>query len=470
VLVVSSVWLARWSGVAHPWVGRSDKVNLGVLTQFVPPGLVDGAIAGRTRDKARRAGALSMRFAVYYELALALFPHESLEDVCDNLTGAIPELGELAPAKSALHGARVRLGPEAMRRVFEQLAEQATEPAVGGRWRGLRTLAVDGFVVELPDSVANREHFGAPVTVRGRGAGVRATAYPQARVVTLVATGTRAVRAAAIGAYRDGEFEMARQVAAATGEGDVVIFDRGLRSVKLWQAYREQGAHLVMRAAHHIAREVVEPLPDGTTLVRMWLDGRHRHREERSVVMRLIEYQVDDGETIRLLTSLTDTQAHPAAEIARLYAARWQSEISNLQIKTLQITPGKLLRSHHPDQVHQEIWAHLTLQHALNRLITVIADERRDDPERISFTKILKEVRRSVIRQTAATLARAVTRALDIADDLRRYRNPWRPPRTSERSVKRIRNRYPHRTNPPGHPVTTPAPPRTIRLLTAPAN
>ena len=452
--------------MVHPWVGVSDKVNLGVLTQFVPPSLVDAAIAGRTRDKARRAGALSMRFAVYYELALALFVHESLEDVCDNLTGAVPELADLAPAKSALHGARARLGPDAMAAVFEQVAAQAVEPAVGGRWRGLRTWAVDGFVAEVPDSVANRERFGAPTTVRGRGAGVRTTAYPQARVVTLVATGTRAVRAATIGAYRDGEFAMAEQLAPAVGPGDVVIFDRAFPSVHLWQAYRARGAHLVMRAKNHIARELVEPLADSTSLVRMWRDGRHRHRETRSTVMRLIEYQVDSGETIRRLTSLEDTEAYPAAEIARLYAERWQSEISNLQIKTLQITSGKLLRSHDPDQVEQEVYAHLTLQHALNRLITVIADERREQTERVSFTKILKEVRRSVIRQIHTTLAHAITRALDIADDLLRYRNPKRPPRTSERSVKRTRHRYPHRTNPPGTPVTTPAPPRRIRLLT----
>ncbi len=39
-----------------------------------------------------------------YELALALLPYESVEDVCDNPSGAIPELGDLAPDKSALHG------------------------------------------------------------------------------------------------------------------------------------------------------------------------------------------------------------------------------------------------------------------------------------------------------------------------------------------------------------------------------
>jgi hypothetical protein len=90
-----------------------------------------------------------------------------------------------------------------------------------------------------------------------------------------------------------------------------------------------------------------------------------------------------------------------------------------------------------------------------------MADERGEDPERVSFTKVVKEVRRSVIRQ----IAHAVTRVLDMADDARRYRNPERVPRTSERTVKRIRQRFGTRRTPPGTPVTVKAPHRTIRIL-----
>ena len=39
--------------VTHPWVGRMGRVNIGVLTQFVPPDLVERAIAGRTMDRSR---------------------------------------------------------------------------------------------------------------------------------------------------------------------------------------------------------------------------------------------------------------------------------------------------------------------------------------------------------------------------------------------------------------------------------
>lgn len=76
--------------------------------------------------------------------------------------------------------------------------------------------------------------------------------------------------------------------------------------------------------------------------------------------MRAIEYEVEDGQVMRLLASLTHPKRHPALAIACLYAAHWHAEIAKLQVKNGQPLPGRPLRSHHPDQVHQEIWAHLT--------------------------------------------------------------------------------------------------------------
>jgi hypothetical protein len=121
--------------------------------------------------------------------------------------------------------------------------------------------------------------------------------------------------------------------------------------------------------------------------------------------------------------------------------------------------------------VRQEIWAHLTVNYCLTRLIATMADERREDPERISFTKVLKEVRRTVIQQATRTLAMAAHHAMDIADNLRRYVNPQRDPRASERTIKRMRNRFPLRpATARGKPVTTKAPPKAITLQLTPAS
>ena len=53
----------------------------------------------------------------------------------------------------------------------------------------------------------------------------------------------------------------------------------------------------------------------------------------------------------------------------------------------------------------QEVWAHLAVHHCLTRIIMRLAARERIDPDRISFVKVLKHVRRSVIRQSALTSA-----------------------------------------------------------------
>lgn len=448
--------------MTHSWVGRTGLVNLGVLTQWVTPQMVAAAGAGRSVCRGRRPGALPAVFTAYFELALALFAQDSYEDVVDNLVSAIPELREHAPAKSSLVAARRRLGAAAMRALFEQVAAAPVADAgtVGARWCGYRTLGVDGFVLELSDTAGNREHFGAPSNSAGRPIG-----YPQARVVTLVETGTRAPIAGVIGTYHDGEPTLAYQLVGAVGPGDLVLLDRCFPSVKLWQAFASRGAALVMRADTRIARHGVWALPDSTYLAQIWQTGHPGRKGAEHVTVRVVEYRVNGGETIRILTSLTDPDAYPAAQLAALYAERWQHECSIGQLKTHQHGPA-VLRSRDPALVRQEIWAMLTVHHALCRLIARIADERGQDPERISFTKVLKDARRTVIQQSTRTLTAAARRALDMADDLRRYLNPLRhDPRTSPRTLKRIQARY--KLRPPATrstPVTTKTPPKTITL------
>ncbi|MFQ6198821.1 transposase domain-containing protein, partial [Streptomyces sp. NPDC000405] len=55
----------------HPWIGLSDEVRLGLLTEWIVPGLVDEVLTacGQRGIKPR---PLSSRFMVYFVLALAL--------------------------------------------------------------------------------------------------------------------------------------------------------------------------------------------------------------------------------------------------------------------------------------------------------------------------------------------------------------------------------------------------------------
>lgn len=86
------------------------------------------------------------------------------------------------------------------------------------------------------------------------------------------------------------------------------------------------------------------------------------------------------------------SEGAPAQQCA---GATRQHETGNDQLKTHLRGPGKVLRSRLPDLVHQEIWAWLTVHYAIATLITHAAEAADIDPDRISFTRALRLIRRT---------------------------------------------------------------------------
>ena len=233
---------------------------------------------------------------------------------------------------------------------------------------------------------------------------------------------------------------------AGSAAGMLVIMDRAFPGVALWKAYTQARAHLLIRARSSVARRPVQVLEDGTYLARMNLAGQ-KGAHPGGVLVRVIEYRVDGGEVVRLLTDLLDPVAFPAAELAVLYHQRWESEGSFRQVKTFQRGPQEILRSADPELVRQEIWAHLAVHHCLTRIIMRLAAGERIDPDRISFIKILKHVRRSVIRQSAQTPVQIKQLMVTMAAKVRRkLDNGIRRLREADRLLKRPASKYSFRT------------------------
>ncbi|MCY0932562.1 IS4 family transposase [Streptomyces sp. H27-H1] len=419
----------------HPWVGLSDHVRLGVVTRWVTPELVDEVLEKcGVRDK--KPGALPAGFMVYFTLALALFQQDSYDDVAEQLVGGIEELSGSVPSKSSFTRARRRLGPLVLETVFRELAGPLAPAGLEGSfYRGMRLAAVDGFVLDAPDTPANRAALGGPVK------NSQAAGFPQVRVVTLTECGTHAQIDAAVGGFNGGERELAIAL-ATSASAMLVIMDRGFPGVELWKAYLGAGAHLLIRARSPVAHRPVEHLADGTYLGRMSLAGQ-RASHPGGVLVRVIEYRVDGGEVVRLLTDLLDPAAYPAAELARLYHSRWEAESAFRQIKTFQRGPAEVLRSGGPDLVRQEVWAHLAVHHCLTRVVMCLADDNGIDPGRVSFVKVLKHTRRSVVRQCADTPRKIEKFLAALAAKVRRkLDNGVRRLREADRHLKRPDSKY----------------------------
>lgn len=410
-------------------------MRLGVVTRWVTPELVGGVLEKcGVRDK--KSGALPAGFMVYFTLALALFQQDSYDDVAEQLVGSVPELSESIPNKSSFTRARRRLGPRVLETLFRELAGPLAPVGLKSAfYRGMRLAAVDGFVLDVPDTTANRAAFGGPVK-NGQPAG-----FPQARVVTLTECGTHAQTDAAVGGFNGGEPELAIKMADSAA-GMLVIMDRGFPGVALWKAYTGAGAHLLIRARSSVAARPVEHLPDGTYLARMNLAGQ-KGAHPGGVLVRVIEYRVDSGEVVRLLTDLVDPIAYPAAELAGIYHSRWEAESAFRQIKTFQRGPAEVLRSGDPDLVRQEVWAHLVVHHCLTQVIIALADDNRIDPDRVSFVKVLKHARRSVVRQCTDTPTKIKEFLVVLAAKVhRKLDNGARRLREADRHLKRPDSKY----------------------------
>lgn len=387
----------------------SDRVAIGLLTRVFPPAVVDAAITAAGRGEVR-SRLLPARLTVYYVLAMCLFSGQGYEEVMRLLSGGLEWLGRWrrpwsVPSTAAIAKARARLGPAPLRELFERVCGPlATESTQGSWYRGLRVVSMDGTTLDLADTSENEARFGRPGSARGEGR----SAFPQVRLVGLGECGTHAVFAAALGSYASAEKTLAAEVFPRLQPGMLLLADRGFLSYQLWQAAAATGAHLLWRASATFTLPVLELLADGSYLSRL-VPGRgsaaHKARA-RPVTVRVVEYVIDDGhapqgERYRLVTTLADPAAAPAEELAGLYAQRWEFEMALDEIKTHQRGPDVVLRSKSPDGVEQEVWAFLLVHWAVRELMHAAALDAGIDPDRLSFTRALRLVRRTVTEQAA---------------------------------------------------------------------
>jgi hypothetical protein len=142
----------------------------------------------------------------------------------------------------------------------------------------------------------------------------------------------------------------------------------------------------------------------------------------------------------------------------------WQTETALDELKTHQRGPGVVLRSKSPEMVAQEVWGMLLVHHAIRRLMHQAALAVDVDPDRLSFTRSLRIVRRQVTTGQAAfppepparTLARVTG---EIAEHLLPIRRLRAFPRVVKRKmssfgVKRTKHRtWPRPTLPPADAI-----------------
>jgi hypothetical protein len=421
------------------------------LRQRIDPAWIQQALEATGTATLRRR-RLPAEQVIWLVLGMALMRDRAIVDVADSLDLALPSRRGPTAAPSAVSQARARLGPEPMQWLFGTCAQHwAHASADRHRWRGLALYGVDGTTLRLPDSEENRSHFGSA------NAGPRGlSAYPQLRLVALLALRSHLIAGAAFGPFTLGEASYARALWPQLPDHCLCIVDRNFLAadVLIPLAAQGTGRHWLIRAKSNTRWTVLEHLGKNDLRVEMKVSPTARRKDpslpERWQA-RAIRYQRPGFQPQWLLTSLLDPQLYPAAEIVALYHERWEIELGYDEIKTEMLDREETIRSRSPAAIEQEVWGILLAFNLVRLEMERIADEAAVEPTRISFITALHLICDEWI-WSASSSPGAIPRHLrDLRAKIQRFiLPPRRRNRHYPRAVKIKMSSYPRkRPSPP---------------------
>jgi hypothetical protein len=412
------------------------------LYRIIPHEKIKRALLKSGRDRthcARLPGVL----VVFFVLTMGLFCTDSYRQVFRWMRrwkkGA-------TPGRSTLCEARKRLGVSPLVILARDVVKLLARPdTLGAFYRGMRLMAVDGFVVDIPDMPSNDKVFGRPNG--GRTAG----AFPQARLVGLCEAGTHVMYRWLIKPLHVAEQYMADWLMKFLEPGMLLLWDRGFLSYGRVKKVLAQGAHLLARVKKGQITRPIQRLSDGSYLSKLYANATDRKHDRNGILVRMIEYTFNDparvghGQKHRLLTTLLDPLLDPAKTLIELYHVRWEEELAIDEIKTHQMQ-RTVLRSQTPAGVVQELYALLLDHYVVRTLMFEAAGEAGVPPLRISFTGALKILRCRIPecpRKRRARLAWWRDLVKEVAEEVLPPRRNRINPRVIKRKMSKWKKKRP---------------------------
>jgi hypothetical protein len=327
---------------------------------------------------------------IWFVVALGLFCDDCYRQI---YRWMLPWKKGDVPGRTTLCEARKRLGVAPLVRLAAEVIKLLATPQMPGAfYGGMRLMAVDGFVVDLPDTPDNDRVFGRPGNQKSPGA------FPQAQVLGLVEAGTHVFWRWLIKGCHVGECRMLKPLLKKLQSGMLLMWDRGFTSFELVKQTLDRKAQLL---AHWKNNRILPPrcvLSDGSYLARIYANDSDRRADRNGIDVRIIEYTLDDparpgcGEKHRLLTTLLDEKLHPALTLVELYHLRWEEELAIDELKTHEME-RPVLRSQTPGGVVQEIYGLMLGHYVVRTLMCEAAKRVPTSPLRMSFTGTLKILR-----------------------------------------------------------------------------
>jgi hypothetical protein len=380
---------ATMFGPGSEAVALSRAQRLNALYRIIPRDKVK-----RILDKTGRHNAFCSRlpnvFMVYFVLTMGLFSRDSYRQLFRWLKAW--RCGSV-PGRSALCEARHRVGMIPFVKLAKEVVNLLAVPeTIGAFYRGMRLMALDGYVMDIPDMPANDKVFGRPAGSRAPGA------FPQARVVALCEVGTHVMWKWLIKPLHVAEQKMADYLLGFLEPGMLLLWDCNFLSYARVATVIGKGTQLLIKVRKGLVFKPVRNLSDGSYLAKFYRNSTDRKHDRNGILVRVMDYKLNDPRRTghdkphRLISTLLDEKLDPAKTLIELYHARWEQELAIDELKTHQIE-RPVLRSQTPAGVVQELYALLLDHYVVRVLMFEAAREAKVSPLSISFTGAIKILR-----------------------------------------------------------------------------
>ena len=421
-------------------------LTLDVVERVVPRDTIT-TVLDEQHVRTPRERKLNLVVTLWVVLAMNLYAHLSIGYVMRKIAQGLrfiwPNPTVRLPKASALTYRRYQLGPRPLAALFRRLCRPLATCSTPGAFRfGLRLMAIDGTVEDLPDTPENAAVFGRHYSDRGQAA------FPQVQSVYLAECGTHAIVDAGFWpchtCERLGGFRVLRSVT----QDMLVTWDRGFHDYDMFVAVRQRGAHALGRLPAHVKPKVIAQLPDNSQLAYLYPSDSPRRKRGEHLVVRLIEYTLNDpalpgyGETHRLVTTLLEPSRAPAVELVCAYHERWELEVLIDETDTHQRLADRPLRSRKPLGVIQELYALLIVHYAIRSLMHEAAVHNDLDPDRLSFVHALRVIQDAVPEFQMIAPEQRAELYQRLLDDLVEGKLPKRRHRSNPRVVKRKMSKW----------------------------
>lgn len=187
-------------------------------------------------------------------------------------------------------------------------------------WRGYRLCAIDGTILEIPNTKTLRDEFGASKNQNGEIA--------RAKGSCIYDVLNKVIIKSKIDGYRIGERTMAKSMIEQMNPDckyrDIIIFDRGYPSADMVSFLYEKKIDFLMRVKQDFSNQIIKATKNDQ-VINIIYDGKN-------YPVRVIRVMISDEVEEVLISSLLDKEITPK-DFKELYFKRWNIEIKYDDLK-----------------------------------------------------------------------------------------------------------------------------------------